>query len=92
MRILIAGLFVTLVAASSARADDQAPNVAPTAPAPAPIGTLAATASREVGQVVSVVQVGDPREQANDDRERAANAERCRPASERDPSLIPLAP
>jgi hypothetical protein len=84
----IAG-FVTAVAASSAFADEAAANV--------PLGTLAATASREIGQATSVVQVpiDDPREQAagdDEDRARAANAERSRLASERDPSLIPLAP
>lgn len=91
----MAGLFVTMVAASSAFADEStasnATNVAQASTA-APVGTLASTASRAIGQVASVVQVADPREQASDDGERAANVERCRPAAERDPSLIPLAP
>lgn len=91
MRTFIVGFFVTAVAASSAWAgNDGAANT------PAmPIGTVAGTAAREVGQVVSVVQIGDPRELAvasDEEQQRAANAERCRPASERDPSLIPLAP
>ena len=91
----MAGFFVTMVAASSAWADQtaatNATNVAQTSMA-APVGTLAATASPAIGQVASVVQVVDPREQASDDGDRAANVERCRPAAEREPSLIPLAP
>ena len=90
----MAGFFVTMVAASSALADQtaatNATNVAQASTA-APVGTLAATASPAIGQVASVVQVVDPRE-ASDDGDRAANVERCRPAAEREPSLIPLAP